>query len=66
MTIPSSVTVINTDAFARSKLTSVIIKGKNSSSEFSTYRPDWGWANDVTCVTNNTSNVTNGCITWGA
>ena len=66
LTIPSSVTVINTDAFARSKLTSVIIKGKNSSSEFSTYYPNWGWASDVTCTKNNTSNVTNGCITWGA
>jgi len=63
--IPSSVTTIAIYAFYQNQLTSVIIEGKSSSSDFTTYGTNiWGWANDVTCVTNNTSNVTNGCITW--
>ena len=64
--IPSSVTEISGWSFEHNQLTSVTIRGKSSSSEFTTYEPGWGWASGVTCVTNNTSNVTNGCITWGA
>lgn len=62
--IPSSVTEISTDAFNDNSFTSVTIKGKTSSSEFTSYNPNWGWSSSVTCVKNNTSNVTNGCITW--
>ena len=64
VTIPSSVTELDSGAFSDNKLTSVTIKGKTSSSEFTTYSPNWGWASSVTCVKDNTSNVTNGCITW--
>ena len=66
ITIPSSTTVIAYGAFSDNNLKQVTIQGKSSSSEFITYSPKWGWASDVTCVKNNTSNVTNGCITWGA
>ncbi len=53
--------------FSGNALSSIIIEGKSSSSEFESYPGEWnGWANDVTCVKDNTSNVTNGCITWGA
>ena len=63
--IPNSVTSIGIYALSNNQLTSVTIEGKSSSSDFTTYGTNiWGWANDVTCVTNNTSNVTNGCITW--
>ena len=65
--IPSSVTSIDNSAFAENQLTSVTIKTKTSSSQFSTYGSNlWGWANGVTCIKDNTSNVTNGCIKWGA
>jgi len=58
---------IGVDAFADNQLTSVTIKTKTSSSQFSSYGNSiWGWKSDVTCVKDNTSNVTNGCITWGA
>lgn len=57
---------IGTYSFTGNNLTSVTIKGKTSSSEFTYYSPGWDWASDVTCVKNNTSNVENGCITWGA
>ncbi len=69
VTIPSSVTLIKWGAFEKNKLKQVIIKGKSSSKEFTDYSPYsiyWGWASDVTCVKDNTRNVTNGCITWGA
>lgn len=67
VTIPSSVTSIDAYAFRYNNLKSVIIKGKTKSSEFTKYNsPNWGWADDVTCVKNNTENVENGCITWGA
>ena len=66
VTIPNSVTTIESYAFSNNNLKQVTIQGKSSSSEFITYSPKWGWASDVTCVKNNTSNVTNGCITWGA
>ena len=61
-----SVTSIGRQAFSGNQLTSVTIQGKISSSEFTTYYQYWGWASGVTCVKDNTSNVTNGCITWGA
>ena len=65
--IPNSVTSIDDTAFSHNQLTSVIIKGKSSSSDFDVYGSSiWGWASGVTCVKNNTSNVTNGCIKWGA
>ena len=66
VTIPKSVTSIGISAFGGNKLRSVTIKEKASSSEFTTYSPNWGWASNISCTTNNTSNVTNGCITWGA
>ena len=66
VTIPDSVNKINSGAFFNNQLTSVTIKTKTSSSQFTTYQPSWGWASNVTCVKDNTSNVTNGCITWGA
>ncbi len=54
-------------AFTGNQLTSVTIQGKSSSSDFDTYTEDiWGWDPDVTCVKDNTSNVSNGCITWGS
>ena len=65
VTIPSSVTSLGQFSFGSNKLTSVIIEGKSSSSGFTGYTSNiWGWASGVTCVKNNTSNVTNGCITW--
>ena len=80
ITIPSSVTEIYgggscrvsfmetakiSGPFEGNPLTSVIIKGKSSSSDFNVYGDHiWGWSNDVTCVTDNTSNVEGGCITW--
>ena len=64
--IPESVTSIDKYAFWGNNLKQVTIKGKKSSDEFSIYNPNWGWASDVTCVKDNTSNVTNGCITWNA
>ena len=69
VTIPSSVTLIKWGAFEKNKLKQVIIKGKSSSKEFTDYSPYsiyWGWASDVTCVKDNTRNVTNGCIIWDA
>ena len=67
VTIPSSVTSINTYAFYQNQLTSVTIEGKSSSSDFTTYGSNlWGWKSGITCTKDNTSNVTNGCITWGA
>ena len=66
VTIPKSITSISWDAFRNNNLKQVTIQGKSSSNEFTTYSPGWGWASDVICVKNNTSNVTNGCITWGA
>ncbi len=67
LTIPSSVQKLGQYAFGRrNALRSVTIKGKSSSSEFSVYDSPFDWATDVTCVKNNTSNVENGCITWGA
>ena len=64
--IPNSVSSIGNYAFYDNQLSSVVIKERNNSSQFSTYGTDiWGWASGVTCVKNNTSNVTNGCITWG-
>ena len=63
--IQNNVIIIGPNAFTNNQLTSVIIKTKTSSSEFSKYgNYPWSWASDVTCVKNNTSNVTNGCITW--
>ena len=63
--IPSNVTTINNYAFLENQLTSVTIEGKSSSSQFTTYGTNiWGWKSGITCTTNNTSNVTNGCITW--
>ena len=64
--IPKSVTSIEQSAFANNNFKMIKIKEKAKSSEFSTYKPNWGWADDVTCVKNNTENVENGCITWGA
>ena len=65
VTIPSNVTSIRNDAFQNNQLTSVTIEGKTSSSDFTTYGTSiWGWANGVSCVRNNTSNVEGGCITW--
>ncbi len=82
VTIPSSVRVLEgqtcwqanhnmtrcaSGAFTGNQLTSVTIQGKSSSSDFDTYTEDiWGWDPDVTCVKDNTSNVSNGCITWGS
>lgn len=68
VTIPSSVMSIEENAFGGNRLTSVIIQGKSSSSDFTLYNNThgnmWGWDENITCVPNNTSNVTNGCITW--
>ena len=70
VTIPSSVMSIGSSAFysvspSNRFLESVTIEGKSSSSEFNTYGSNlWGWKSGITCVTNNTSNVENGCITW--
>ena len=64
LNIPESVTSIGDEAFENNNLKQVTIQGKSSSSDFTTYYPNWGWASDVTCVKDNTSNVTNGCITW--
>ena len=66
VTIGSGVMTIGSNAFSTNQLTAVTIKTKTSSSEFTTYSPNWGWKSSVSCVKNNTSNVTNGCITWGA
>lgn len=66
VTISDSVTSIFYASFNNNQLRSVTIKGKTKSSEFSVYSPNWGWASDVTCVKDNTENVENGCITWGA
>ena len=65
VTIPKSVKKIITSAFLGNNLKSVIIKGKSSSSEFTTYNPSWGWNKYITCSKDNTSNTPNGCITWG-
>ena len=66
--IPSSVTTINSYAFWKNQLKSVTIEGKSSSGNFTTYETSlWGWASAAnrTCtVTDNTSNVEGGCITW--
>ena len=66
--IPSGVTTIESQAFLNNQLTSVTINGKSSSSDFTSYGTYiWGWASAAnrTCtVTNNTSNVEGGCITW--
>lgn len=51
---------------------SVIIEGKDSASEFSTYGSNisgvyytpFSWDENVTCIKNNNENVSNGCITW--
>ena len=65
LTIPSNVKKVGLNAFASNQLRSIVIKGKSSSSQFTNwYSGDKGWADDVTCVIDNTSNVTNGCITW--
>ena len=64
VTIPKSVKKIITSAFLSNNLKSVIIKGKSSSSEFTTYSPSWGWNKYITCSKDNTSNTPNGCITW--
>ena len=66
VTIPKSVESLYSYAFAGNRIQSVIIKGKTKSSEFTTYNPSWGWLSNITCQKNNTENVTNGCITWGA
>ena len=45
VTIPNSVTTIGAGAFANNNLTSVKIKGKSSSSDFTSYGSNiWGWA----------------------
>ena len=45
VTIPNSVTAIGRYAFAMNQLTSVIIQGKSSSSDFTRYGSNiWGWA----------------------
>ena len=69
VTIGKNVISLEIDSFGSSGpdhnyLRRVVIKGKSSSSEFSTYDPDWAWASDVTCVKDNTENVENGCIIW--
>ena len=59
-------------AFHENPLRSVTIKGKSSASEFAVYhgtvngvsKTPFAWASDVTCVKDNDTNVTNGCITW--
>ena len=66
ITIPSSVTSIMEDSFKDNNFKSITIKSKTQYGEFKTYKPNWGWAADVTCVKDNTSNVANGCISWGA
>ena len=66
VTILNSVKTIEWGAFIDNNLKQVVIQGKTSSSKFTIYDPSWGWASDVTCVKDNTRNVTNGCITWGA
>ena len=66
ITIPKSVTSIEQSAFANNNFKIIKIKSKTKNSEFSTYSPNWGWADDVSCVKDNTENVENGCITWGA
>ena len=72
VTIPSSVTSIGSYAFygntsSYRNLESVKIQTKTTSSQFTGgYGGNiWGWKSTVTCVMNNTSNVANGCITWG-
>ena len=64
ITIPSSVKNVNTSIGDNVMLRNVIIKGKSSSSDFTTYNVKYNWAKDVTCIKDNTSNVENGCITW--
>ncbi len=65
ITIPSSVTYIDDGAFSSNQIKTVIVKGKTSSSQFEHWNNSiFGWASDITCTKDNTSNVTNGCITW--
>ena len=68
VTLPSSLKLLGRSALGSNQLRSIIVKGKTSSSQFpyTWYTGDKGWASDVTCVKDNTSNVTNGCIIWGA
>ena len=61
--IPASVTNIHSYAFHSNSFENVTIKDKLSSAEFEAYEPDWSWGS-TTCVADNTSNVTNGCVTW--
>ena len=59
-------------AFDNNQLRKVYIMGKSSEADFELYRsPEqrgyvtpFGWASDVTCVKDNSNNVTNGCIIW--
>ena len=70
VTIGKNVISLEIDSFGSSGpdhnyLRRVIIKGKSSASEFTGgYNPNWAWAEDVTCVKDNTENVENGCIIW--
>lgn len=68
VTIKNNVSVIERGAFSNNMLEEVIIIGKDSSSDFTTYDSDiWGWAEDLTCTENNTSNLELpevGCIEW--
>ena len=77
VTIPSSVRYLYPDiigfyffsrAFGCNPLTSVIIEGKSSYSEFDSIPNGQGmpfsWDSNVTCIIDNEENIENGCITW--
>ncbi len=79
VTIPSSVRILEGEtcwhqgnhmtcamgAFTGNQIASVTIEGKSSSNDFDTYTDNiWGWDSNVTCVKDNTSNISNGCIIW--
>ena len=59
-------------AFHNNPLSSVIIEGKSSASEFEKYSntvygvyyTPFTWDENVTCIKDNDENIENGCITW--
>lgn len=70
---PRSVSYTYFDAaFNNNPLSSVIIEGKSSASEFirygnainGVYYTPFSWDENVTCIKDNDENIENGCITW--